>query len=600
MSGIGPASAAAILRALQAATAEAYAQAVPDLDGGTAQDALLPALHRTLAIREAYQVYERNSALVGHLRLAVKDGQQLPLGLRWGIAGKEWTAQALRLHRELLPLLSSQAASELQEAADRAEREASPREALQGFSANRRVYAALLRETVPGARLKVQPDGVVAGKQGGRHQQSPVDRVGSSSSGSARRLGPYTLQKKLGSGAFGTTYLATDDRGAQVAVKVLSPGALSDPGKRATLEQEVRAGQRINSRYFARVLDFDTAGATPWIAQQYVPGQSLGQLISAEAPLTATRAMAIAEQLLSALEDLQRYGVVHHDIKPDNIQVGANDTITLLDLGVSWTPGDGGFGGTPAYLPPECFADNYRPDPATDTWAAGVIIAEIATGHHPVLGAERDPRSADGQARLRRKLESGLADLSGMPAELLDVVRSMVRQDPGDRPPAAQLRPRLRHTDAGHDGATEQAWVDGLTLLLQMSETRGIGMTIQFDDDVYLQWEPSGDHLQLELVGNKYLPAERKLNPDRQQRMKEMGFVVPSRRNANWWCQVSNIQGDFTFHRAARIVIRALLEVYELDPEVFDREFGQALIDVRDDPDQWLRIEAGLQAPPAA
>lgn len=453
-------------------------------------------------------------------------------------------------------------------------------------------YHAIILIAVPHANIAGEV--VTPGREERQAARKGPAHQGSEGPGQ-RHIGPYQISRKLGAGAFGTTYAATNERGDPVAVKVLKPEHAGDPRLRASIGQEVTAAARINSRYFARVLRHDLEARPPWIAQQFVPGRSLERLIKEEAPLPVDRVRWLGEQICLALQDLERFGVVHHDLKPANLQVQEGDALTVLDLGVSWTPGQGPTTGTMIYLPPEAFDSGYAPDPSTDMWSAGVILAEASTGMHPVVAAATSypDYSIDPHAAVMRAATSGDLDLSAVPRDLRRHVRLMTDLDARARPSAGEVVVWLAPSDNDLHQGLQDEWIDGLELLLRMSTTRGIGLTIDLDDGLYVQWAPSGDHLQVEVASNEYLPPHRHLSPHQQQWMRQFEFAEPSRRAPNWWLQVGEATGDFGYRRAATVLVRALLEVYRVPPKVFAHEIGNDLRQVRKAPDQWLRDQRG-------
>ncbi|MBF8187784.1 serine/threonine protein kinase [Nonomuraea sp. K274] len=252
------------------------------------------------------------------------------------------------------------------------------------------------------------------------------------------KVGPYTLVERLGRGGMGEVYLATTRRGERVALKVLHDLA-EDTTSRVRLEREVRALRRVESPYVAKVLDADLNGARPYLVMEHIEGATLLELVRRSGPLDVTQLVGMAQGIATALAIIHAAGVVHRDLKPGNIIMGAEGPV-LIDFGIAQVLDatrltmTGTFLGTPGYTAPEIFADEHVDSPAdVHAWAATVAFA--ATGR-PTFG--RGTAEAQMYAVL-----NGQADLKGVPVELLPLVRAALNREPGKRPTAAILADRL-------------------------------------------------------------------------------------------------------------------------------------------------------------
>ncbi|MEV1176061.1 protein kinase, partial [Nonomuraea sp. NPDC049784] len=252
------------------------------------------------------------------------------------------------------------------------------------------------------------------------------------------KVGPYTLVERLGRGGMGEVYLAHNRRNERVALKVLHDLA-EDQTSRVRLEREVRALRRVESPYVAKVLDADLNCARPYLVMEHIEGVTLLDGVRQSGPLDVSQLVDLAQGIAAALAIIHAAGVVHRDLKPGNIIMGAEGPV-LIDFGIAQVLDatrltmTGTFLGTPGYTAPEIFADEQVDSPADiHAWAATVAFA--ATGR-PTFG--RGTAEAQMYAVL-----NGQADLKGVPVELLPLVRAALNREPGKRPTAALLADRL-------------------------------------------------------------------------------------------------------------------------------------------------------------
>ncbi|GLW13130.1 hypothetical protein Misp01_82580 [Microtetraspora sp. NBRC 13810] len=257
--------------------------------------------------------------------------------------------------------------------------------------------------------------------------------------GKLRRVGPYTLLRRLGRGGMGEVYLADSRRGERVAVKLLRDPLSDSDDARLRLEREVRALRRVESPYVARVLDADLIGERPYLVMEHIDGDTLLERVRRSGPFGRAELVALAQRMAVALAMIHAAGVVHRDLKPANVLLGPDGPI-LIDFGIAHMLDatrltmTGTFLGTPGYAAPELFADEPVGEPAdVHAWAATVAFA--ATGR-PTFG--RGTIEAQMYAIL-----NGEADLAGVPAALLPLIKAALNRTPSKRPTAALLADRL-------------------------------------------------------------------------------------------------------------------------------------------------------------
>ncbi len=227
----------------------------------------------------------------------------------------------------------------------------------------------------------------------------------------ARSLGRYRLKRRIGSGGMGDVWVAhhaTLKR--DVAVKILRPDKLGHNASAASrFEREVRATTELLHPNTVRVFDYGvTDDGLHFYAMELLEGEHLAALVAREGPLPPPRAIHIASQAARALAEAHGKGIVHRDVKPENLLVtspaGERDVVKVLDFGIAKVretdadaklTGTGSMMGTPAYLSPE--AVNGLPlDARADVYQLGAVLYLLLTGLPPVqcLDARRAPQRA--------------------------------------------------------------------------------------------------------------------------------------------------------------------------------------------------------------
>jgi serine/threonine-protein kinase len=208
--------------------------------------------------------------------------------------------------------------------------------------------------------------------------------------------GRYEILGSLGKGGMGAVYRARDQRLDEVvALKVLRTDVLQeDPTLRERFKQELRLARKITHRNVLRTHDFDEAGGVPYISMEYIDGVTLKDLIQSKGALPAGVGLRIAKQMCHGLDAAHRQGVVHRDIKPQNMLIlPETGELKIMDFGiarVSEVKGGEASGlttagtvmGTPDYMPPEQ-AQGRPADFRSDIYSLGVVLFEMFTGSLP-------------------------------------------------------------------------------------------------------------------------------------------------------------------------------------------------------------------------
>lgn len=250
-----------------------------------------------------------------------------------------------------------------------------------------------------------------------------------------RRIGPFKVLARLGQGGMGTVYLAESGDGVRAAVKVILPELAEDQEYLARFRRETQAAQAVRSPHLAAVLGSDPDAQPPWLATEYVPYPSLKRRVARGGPLSEASVRRLVADVAQALAAIHAAGLVHRDIKPDNILFGA-DGARVIDMGIA-RPLDGTsftrtghHVGTYAYMAPEQAIDG-KLSTAVDVWALGLVAHFAATG--------RWPFGEGGSKSLRHLFDAEAPDLETCPDYLRPLVGTCLAREPGARPTAQEI-----------------------------------------------------------------------------------------------------------------------------------------------------------------
>jgi len=253
--------------------------------------------------------------------------------------------------------------------------------------------------------------------------------------------GRYELLGRLGSGGAATVYRARDVRLDRiVAVKVLHEQLAADPDFLARFQREARTAASLNHPNVVDVYDYGAEGNTAYIVMPFVGGGNLKELIAARGRLAPTEATDIARQVLSALAAAHAKGLVHRDVKPQNVLLTGDGVVKLADFGIAHVAAQpeltqvGTTIGTAAYIAPEQ-ATGASVGPAADLYGVGLLLYEMLTGRPPFVGGtpmEVAYRQVNEHPTSPRQL------VPAVPAALDAVVMRALAKDPAARFPSAE------------------------------------------------------------------------------------------------------------------------------------------------------------------
>ena len=202
----------------------------------------------------------------------------------------------------------------------------------------------------------------------------------------------FEIIEEIGKGGMGTVYKAYDSKIREVvALKLLKPEIASDLEVIERFRNEIKLARQVAHRYVCRMYDLDEEWLSIYISMEYVPGEDLKSFIRRSGHLNEAKALALARQIAEGLAEAHRMGVVHRDLKPQNIMIDREGNAKIMDFGIArslHTRGATGSGviiGTPEYMAPEQ-ADAKDVDHRADIYALGAILFEMVTGRLPFEG----------------------------------------------------------------------------------------------------------------------------------------------------------------------------------------------------------------------
>ncbi|MFF4220514.1 protein kinase domain-containing protein [Streptomyces nondiastaticus] len=290
-----------------------------------------------------------------------------------------------------------------------------------------------------------------------------------------RRIGPYELLARLGSGGMGDVHLARGPEGT-VALKTVRAALAGEPGFRARFRREIAVARSVDSPHVARLTGGDADADPPWLATEYVPGPTLAEAVRLAGPLPAGTVLALGAHLVRALHAVHAAPALHRDLKPGNVLLAA-DGPRLIDFGVARAPdattltGTGLMVGTPGFMSPEHLRGGRHVVAASDVFCLASVLCYAATGEDPF---------GDGPlAAVLHRVSQAKADLTSVPAPLRDILTDCLRPDPADRPGTQALTARFGAPREGDFGwprpirdriASDRATADFTT-------TRGLAAT---------------------------------------------------------------------------------------------------------------------------
>jgi serine/threonine-protein kinase len=277
--------------------------------------------------------------------------------------------------------------------------------------------------------------------------------------------GRYQITERLARGGMATVYRAIDSRLTRtVAVKIMHVGLGDDAEFARKFDREARAAARLSHPCVVSVFDQGRDrggdhGGRPYIVMEYVEGQTLRDVLNREAPVDPVRCLDMMEPVLAALAAAHDAGLVHRDVKPENVLISDRGQIKVADFGLAKavssqtsTATQGLLIGTVSYLPPELVVSG-KADARSDVYSAGVVLFELLTGRKPHTG-DTPIQVAYAHVHHDVPVPSSLASPGRIPPYLDALIARATSRDPEARPPDARvfLAELRRVRSALHEG----------------------------------------------------------------------------------------------------------------------------------------------------
>jgi serine/threonine-protein kinase len=273
--------------------------------------------------------------------------------------------------------------------------------------------------------------------------------------------GRYEVRQLVAEGGMATVYVAFDRRlERSVAIKIMRtilPGSNDPHDFSSRFRREAKAAARLTHPGLVRVYDQGTDGEIAYLTMEYIEGENLRARLRHEATLRVGESLGVIESVLDALAAAHRLGLVHRDVKPENVLLDEDGRPKLADFGLAravtevTATSTGMIMGTVAYLGPELISRGHA-DARTDVYACGVMLFEMVTGRQPFTGGS----AIDVASRhVHEDVPSPSIHVPWLPPELDDLVSILSARDPNARPAdAAAALTRVRQTRAMIDDPT--------------------------------------------------------------------------------------------------------------------------------------------------
>ncbi len=280
------------------------------------------------------------------------------------------------------------------------------------------------------------------------------------------RLGPYAIVTLIGEGGMGEVYRAADARrGREVAIKILADRFVANRHAASLFERDARAASALSHPNIVSIYDFDVAGEVPFVVSELLEGQTLRQRMAS--PLPWQKAAEIGAAIAEGLSAAHALGIVHGDLKPENVFLTSDGRVKILDFGIAHMKEGAGEGGrvpsdneptaqyraaappgTLGYVSPEQIRAE-EPGPPSDLFSLGVILHEMIAGRNPFARATAMETLA---AILHDDPPPVLRDVPGVSARIDRLIQDSLEKSPPKRLQSAsdlayQLREALREAD---------------------------------------------------------------------------------------------------------------------------------------------------------
>lgn len=247
--------------------------------------------------------------------------------------------------------------------------------------------------------------------------------------------GRYSIEAPIASGGMSTVYRSVDLRlGRYVAAKVMHSKYVNDPIFRQRFRREARSMAKLSHPNLVGVYDFSSDGENVFLIMELITGGTLRELLAERGPMPPHAATAVMRPVLTGLGAAHAMGLVHRDIKPDNVLINGDHQVKLADFGLvraasASAATSNQIVGTVSYLSPEQVTGEDI-TPSSDVYSAGILLFELLTGERPFDG---DSQLAHAYARLDRDVPAPSSRIGGVPRAFDELVAIATARAPQDR-----------------------------------------------------------------------------------------------------------------------------------------------------------------------
>src|SRR5215510_16567004 len=251
------------------------------------------------------------------------------------------------------------------------------------------------------------------------------------------KIGRYQILERVGKGGMGVLYRGFDpvlDR--EVAIKLMHADFSEDTEQmRPRFYREARAAAKLQHRNIVTIFEFAEESNVPYIVMEFLRGSSLSARMNAQPPLTLDDKLNVVAQLCDGLSYAHEQGVVHRDVKPDNVFILEDGSVKLLDFGIakltsSTLTRQGDVLGSASYMSPEQVGGSDAVDGRADVFSTGVVLYELLSGKKPFEG---DSPTAVIVKILKDPPKPIDADATGLPPDVIAAVMKALAKDPASR-----------------------------------------------------------------------------------------------------------------------------------------------------------------------
>ncbi|WP_307542320.1 protein kinase [Streptomyces sp. V3I8] len=284
-------------------------------------------------------------------------------------------------------------------------------------------------------------------------------------------MGRYRLIGRLGSGGMGSVYLGRTPGGRPAAVKVINAHLQHDPAALQRFRREVETLGTVRNAFTAALIDAEVDTPPFWMATEYVPGPTLADAVGASGPFPVDLGRAVLAALAEGLADVHVHGVLHRDIKPQNVILSATGP-QLIDFGIARSDEMANITqvgtaiGTPGFMAPETLTRG-EAGPPSDVFALGVTMAYCLTGRAPY---GQGPLATVSYRTVHEEM-----DLDGVPAEMAELIALCGHKDPARRPEPQRI---VELCDSETDIVRHPAY-QRIIALASASDTAAASPTVQ-------------------------------------------------------------------------------------------------------------------------